>query len=167
MKCNTIFFPFLCNLYQPSLKKKNHNKLLRLKFLMPFMFCFPFIFSIKVILLAEFLFFAPCSCANCYDASCPANPVRVLIKGWFQFPIYVLQCCENVVTRTYLGVSVCIVSVFLAALITYCHKRGTYAFDLQEMVPRVHNTDLQDERGNFIAGLEDDLFYMTFKINLL
>lgn len=56
---------------------------------------------------------------------------------------------------------------FLAALIKYCHKRGSQAFDLLEVIPWKSNADLQDGHGNFIAGVEDDWFEMTFNISLL
>lgn len=87
------------------------KKLLMLKSLMTFTFCLPLIFSIEVTLLAELFIFAACLCANFCDASCPVAPLRVVMKGWCFFPIYILQCYENVSIKTYLGVLICTVSM--------------------------------------------------------
>lgn len=78
---------------------------------MTFIFCFPLIFSIEVILLAEFLFSLLAHGQTFVMLPVQSPPVRVLIKGWCFFPIYVLQSYENVVIRTYLDVSICIVSM--------------------------------------------------------
>lgn len=78
----------------------------------------------------------------------------------------ILQCYKSVVIRIYLDKLQSLYGAFLA-LIKYCHKRGTQAFDFLEVVPWKRNTDLQDGHGNFIAPVEDDWFEMTFSISLL
>lgn len=45
-------------------------------------------------------------------------------------------------------------------------QEGDSGFDLLEVFPWKCNTDLQDEQGSFIAGVEDDWFEMTFNISL-